>query len=392
MNMGYYEEYLSRQISFEDMEKERKKQLKLVSEAHDNHDILVYAADLAHHPGASTGIDYPDITLFSDQLSNLQGSKLDIILETPGGSAEVVEDLVSIVRHKYHDVSVIVPGWAKSAGTIFAMGADHILMGPGSALGPIDAQIPENGDKLISADEYIDGLEAIVQNTPVNGPLNPAYIPILQHVTPGALQHFKNARELSKTLVIDWLLKYRFTSWQTHKHSGKPVTDAERQARAKDVAEKLADNSAWLVHGRSINMTDLAQLGLEVEDFTKEPKLNEAIMRYHALLRINFDTANVFKIVETQFSQIYRLTAVTGVPKSKPGAQTLEVECNQCHSKMMVQFNLNEKVALKEGFLKYPVDTNHLFCQKCHLDINLTDFRRQTEAKTGMIFVGFAEE
>lgn len=388
--MGYYEEYLSKQISFEDMQKERKNQLKLISEAHDGHDIVVYAADIVNYHQAPTGIDYSDISPFCDQLSNLHGSKLDIVLETPGGSAEVVEDFVRITRSKYDDISVIVPGWAKSAGTMFAMAADHVLMGPTSALGPIDAQIPD-GDKLISADEYIDGLEAIVKKTEVDHSLNPAYIPILQHITPGTMQHFKNAKDLSKTLVRQWLSTYKFKNWQTHSHSGEPVTNEERKAKAEEVATKLGDNSLWLIHARSIGMGDLTGLGLEIDDFTKDPKLNEAIMRYHALLRIGFDTANVFKIIETQFSQIYRLTSVAGMPKPKPGAQVVDVEC-KCHNKLKVQFNLNEKAALKEGCLEYPLDTNRLFCQKCHSEINLTDFRRQTEAQTGMAFVGFEEE
>jgi ATP-dependent protease ClpP protease subunit len=48
-------------------------------------------------------------------------------LETPGGSGEIAEDLVKAMRIKYEDVAVIVPGYAKSAGTIMSMAADEIL-------------------------------------------------------------------------------------------------------------------------------------------------------------------------------------------------------------------------------------------------------------------------
>ena len=40
------------------------------------------------------GIDYDDRKHFFDQINNLKGKKIDIILETPGGYAEIVEDLV----------------------------------------------------------------------------------------------------------------------------------------------------------------------------------------------------------------------------------------------------------------------------------------------------------
>lgn len=72
-------------------------------------------------------IDYTDILPVQDQLSNLSGDNLDLILETPGGFAEVVEDIVGLIRNKYESVGVIIPGWAKSAGTIFAMSGDEIF-------------------------------------------------------------------------------------------------------------------------------------------------------------------------------------------------------------------------------------------------------------------------
>ena len=95
---------------------------------------------------------------FSDQLSNLKKDSIDIILETPGGFAEVVEDMVRLIRHRYEKVGIIVPGYCKSAGTIFAMAGDEIFMGPMSALGPIDAQIMFN-NKRFSADAFLEGLE-----------------------------------------------------------------------------------------------------------------------------------------------------------------------------------------------------------------------------------------
>ena len=89
-----------------------------------------------------------DLLPISDQLANLKGTKLDLILETPGGAGEVAEDIVRMIRKKYDDVAVIVPGWAKSAGTIIAMAADEILMGPTSALGPIDARLSWQGKRF----------------------------------------------------------------------------------------------------------------------------------------------------------------------------------------------------------------------------------------------------
>ncbi len=112
--MGYYTEYLDRKLNTQQLADERKRQLKRISELR-SRDVFVYAADIdkANTPPALLSIGYSDLVPFHDQLSNLKGSKLDLILETGGGSGEVAEDIVRSLHEKYAEVAVIVPGWAK---------------------------------------------------------------------------------------------------------------------------------------------------------------------------------------------------------------------------------------------------------------------------------------
>jgi len=49
--------------------------------------------------------------------------------------------MVRSAHERCSELVVIVPDQAKSAATIFALGADRILMGTSSDLGPIDPQI-----------------------------------------------------------------------------------------------------------------------------------------------------------------------------------------------------------------------------------------------------------
>lgn len=393
--MGYYSEYLNRQMSFPAIEVERKKQLAAISQTRGGRDILVYASDLKGQKQAPVGIDYSDILPFQDQLAQLSGEAIDIIIETPGGQAEVVEDLVRLVRDRYESVAIIVPGWAKSAGTIFAMAADEILMGPTSALGPIDAQIQENGNKFISADEYLDGLKAILQEVKDSGgSLNAAYIPILQNITPGAIQHYHNAQLLSSTLVKQWLYQYKFKSWQTHSHTGNQVTDEERRSTAERIADTLCRNSQWLTHARSLSQADLQKLGLQVTNFMVPPELGESIMRYYTLLQMGFDTTNMYKMIETVSSQIYRFKVETANAPSKPvpGLQKVEVECPKCRHHFVVQYNLGKVAPREAGPMIFPLDSGKVWCPKCHNEIDLNDFRRKTEAESGMSFVAFNKE
>ena len=189
---GIYTEYLDRKITdIKELNAERKRQLDRIATIR-GRDILVYAADLTKGqiPNISNSIGFDDLMPFRDQVSVLTGDAVDVILETPGGLAEVAEDMVDILRHRFESVAFIVPGWAKSAGTIMVMSGDEILMEPASSLGPIDAQLQWRG-KLFSAEAFLDGLETIKDEAKEQ--LNKAYIPILQQISPGEIQNARNA-------------------------------------------------------------------------------------------------------------------------------------------------------------------------------------------------------
>src|SRR3712207_4525437 len=65
---------------------------------------------------------------------------LHLLLSTPGGDGETAVRLVRSAQARCRELTVIIPDQAKSAGTLLAMGAHSILMGPPSDLGPVDPQ------------------------------------------------------------------------------------------------------------------------------------------------------------------------------------------------------------------------------------------------------------
>ena len=85
---------------------------------------------------------------------------LVVIHDTPGGIVEVVERMVYAIRHFYTEVIFIIPDRAMSAGTIFALSGDRILMDYFSCLGPIDPQIEKDG-KLVPALSYLNQFERL---------------------------------------------------------------------------------------------------------------------------------------------------------------------------------------------------------------------------------------
>ena len=67
------------------------------------------------------------------------------------------------------ELTVIVPDQAKSAGTLFVIGADHIYLGPTSDLGPVDPQFQLPNGQLAAARAIIaavDEAEIRIQKNP----------------------------------------------------------------------------------------------------------------------------------------------------------------------------------------------------------------------------------
>lgn len=381
--MGIYTEYLEKNMNYEQLSKERKIQLSKISSLRGNRDILVYASDLTNRTSSPISIDYSDILPFKDQLNNLKKKSIDIILETPGGFAEVVEDIVNLVRSKYDHVGIIIPGTAKSAGTIFAMAGDEILMGVSSSLGPIDAQIMSN-NKRFSADAFLDGLSKIKDEVAKTNRLNPAYIPILQNISPGEIQHCENAQNFSKKLVTEWLTKYKFQYWNEHSSNGNPVTIGEKRKRAKEIADQLCKHSDWLTHGRSIKISDLNEMRLLIIDYSTNTLLNDAITRYYTLLRMTLESTNIYKIFETPNSQIMRFSGANVPPpihNNQMQKVNVEIECPSCKRKYSIQANLDKNINIEKGKFPYPKGDNFI-CPNCRTLSNLAKIRLQIEAQT----------
>ena len=222
-----------------------------------------------------------------------------IILDTPGGVVEVVERMVGTVRNAYREVIVVVPDRAMSAGTIFALSADHIMMDYFSYLGPIDPQIEKEGG-LVPALSYLNQFERLVKKSKEEE-LSTVEYALVSKLDLGELYQFEQARELSNELLIKWLSQYKFKTWERTEGRGLPVTDQMRKDRAKAIADVLNKTERWHSHGRGIDMKTLQEeVGLKIDDYGAKPKLREEIQEYFELLRDYMNREQLFMFVHTK--------------------------------------------------------------------------------------------
>jgi ClpP class serine protease len=66
---------------------------------------------------------------------------IDLLLHTPGGLVLASDQIAYALKRHTGRVTVIVPHYAMSGGTLVALAADEILMDPDAVLGPVDPQL-----------------------------------------------------------------------------------------------------------------------------------------------------------------------------------------------------------------------------------------------------------
>jgi ClpP class serine protease len=66
---------------------------------------------------------------------------IDVILHTPGGLVLAAEQISRALRDHQGRVTVFVPHYAMSGGTLIALAADEIVMDQHAVLGPVDPQL-----------------------------------------------------------------------------------------------------------------------------------------------------------------------------------------------------------------------------------------------------------
>src|SRR5467141_4042060 len=88
---------------------------------------------------------YIDVNDSEDVLRAIQMTDedvpLDIVLHTPGGLVLAALQIARAIRGHKAKVTVFVPHYAMSGGTLIALAADEIVMDANAVLGPVDPQI-----------------------------------------------------------------------------------------------------------------------------------------------------------------------------------------------------------------------------------------------------------
>lgn len=262
-------------------------------EAVTHHKLIVYCAALSH-PASSIAAD--DVTPFMSLLGPLtEYEGLDLLINSPGGSADTAEKIVSLCRQFVtpgKSFRLIVPYMAKSAATMIGLGTDRIVMGITSELGPIDPQMQQfvgGGMRYVPGQSFIDAFEQIKAETAANNNLlNAAYIPALSTFDVAFLDFCRKAVERSRAFGIKWL--------SAHMCSG----DAQPMQRATQITNQLLNVQQYQSHGQQINAAEAKKIGLEVDELQPDDDLWKLIWEYYCRADLFMRGSGNIKVFESK--------------------------------------------------------------------------------------------
>lgn len=262
--------------------------------------MISYIFRFDHPKSLITSADIAPLDAVLNPISHAQ--ELNILLHSPGGDGSIIEKMVEMCRGHLprHDAKlrVIVPNIAKSAATVFALGADTIIMGYCSELGPIDPQIRVTVSGIvhfISALAFVESRDEIMtkiqEATKANEP-TAALLQQLAGLNIPFTHEMQNQINFAEKTAIRLLDKYMLKA--TIKN------DADREKKAKEIAKKLLSKQLFPIHGHFINANNAKDdLELSVDILDRTDDLWKLIWEYYirAEIQMNIPLApNVVKL------------------------------------------------------------------------------------------------
>ena len=135
------------------------------------------------------------VVFFEELIHNVDPQKdLHVMLASPGGNGETALRLIRSAQQRSRQVTVVVPDQAKSAATLFCLGAHQILMGPSSDFGPIDPQFSlDDKGTLVSAKDIIAAVEDATERVQRAPETYPLWASLLSNVTALMVQQARSA-------------------------------------------------------------------------------------------------------------------------------------------------------------------------------------------------------
>ncbi len=279
----------------------RQELLKLWSKLNGERNVITYFSSF-QHPAAM--IDDRDRDTIEGILQGMDNSKeLDLIINSPGGRPLSAERIINVCRTYSKGFRVIVPKLAKSAATMVAFGADLIILGESSELGPVDPQIAyvDQTGKIVTRSAYsiIKGVNEILARINMAGQGRvEGLLSLMPPIDQPFLEECKIAQELSKDIAIRYL---KLTTFKDLPEKEKDKKEGDTETIEQKIAKFLNPEETFS-HGRPIMYKEAKSIGLNVELLKKDDQRWNLLLQIYARSDFVVSNSNNIKLIESPLS------------------------------------------------------------------------------------------
>ena len=236
-------------------------------------------------------LDFNDAKILAELLQSVgKQEKLDLFLLSPGGFVDPAFKMAKLCRDfAEKKFSVIIPYYAKSAATLLSLGADELVMGHPSEIGPIDPRIrvkDNYGREMnVSATAIKDALKVIEELSGDSPERSLKYMPLIEKINLDTLGEYERALKASKQYA------------QTLLETGALLQD---KSKAEDVAKNLA--TEYYSHGYAIYADEAkSKLNFKVDFIDDENTWSPIWQLYNLYEAFVEDSKTATKMITTIF-------------------------------------------------------------------------------------------
>lgn len=315
-----FESILGHTYSNLDVIAEIRRSIKEIETERNDVPLVCYVSNVVNG-GVGNSIDGTDDLPFREMIASVPADKteIDIVLVTPGGIANQVVNFVNTLRPRFNKVTFILLDMAMSAGSIFIMSGDDIIMSKQSKFGPIDPQVPNKDGRFVPAQSVLLAINEIQKRgqDAINNHLQPNWIDVqmLKNIDIREVGAAIGASNYSIQITKEFLEKYKFKTWTQHLNTGAPVSDVERKQQAEKVAAILCDHGKWKSHGHYIDRdTAWSECRIKITHSESINNLDRAMRRMWALFYWLFESTPITKFFISENYCIIRQKQQVRIP------------------------------------------------------------------------------
>jgi len=163
---------------------------------------------------------------------------IDVVLHTPGGLVLAAEQIAMALQMQKGKVTIFVPHYAMSGGTLIALAADEIVMSRHAVLGPVDPQLGQRAAASILKAVSQKPIAKVDDETLIQADVSKKAIRQVEHSV------FKFLSDHMSTQKAVALAKKLSTGHWTHDY---PISPVEAKELGLPVSTDMPDDVANLM-------------------------------------------------------------------------------------------------------------------------------------------------